>query len=179
MINIDIENLASFLVRAKKNTWAGSKGEVFAERPCFREFEYNEGGWNYKDSYVGEYSFGGNEIVKFQRAPVWFMNYDGRVNPRFHGNENFIKRINSFLKRALIQVDVSLPFRGPVEFKEGLDMEGKYYEWMYMCSRGLDIRKFQGFEEIWHRGKIPEIPGSDYDILVSVFELNYGGGILI
>lgn len=177
-MEVDAERLAEFLVDAKRASWRRDD-EKIPEIKGFKEFEYSEGDWRYNDVCAGEYFFCGNEAVRFQEIPVWIMNYDGGINPRFHGNKTFKKRINDFLKKALMQIDVSLPFRGPLDFKEGLDFEGKYHEWIYRNLACQDIRRFEGFEEIWHRGKIEGIPWTDSDVLISVFELNYSGRLII
>ena len=53
-MEIDINQLKQFLVKAKKATYANeSAKEITPERPGFKELEYKEGIWSYRDSYSG------------------------------------------------------------------------------------------------------------------------------
>lgn len=52
-MNIGIKELAKFLVKAKKQTYAGEGKEIIPERPDFKELEYSEDNYNYRDSYTG------------------------------------------------------------------------------------------------------------------------------
>jgi len=97
---------AEFLVRAKKETYAGGGEEVSPQRPGFKELEYKEGDWYYRDSYSGFYQAPGQEVVYFQGKPVWAMAYSGGMKKEFHGDEALAKKTFGFLQKCLSQVEV-------------------------------------------------------------------------
>jgi len=48
-----LQELNRFLGKAAINTYAGGGQEVDPEEVGFKELEFKEGGWYYKDSYTG------------------------------------------------------------------------------------------------------------------------------
>ncbi|MBI5148258.1 hypothetical protein HZA33_01110 [Candidatus Pacearchaeota archaeon] len=158
---INLEELAGFLVRAKKATYAGDGAEVAADkvqRPGFKELVYREGDWEYRDSYKGFYLAPGQEIVRFKGEAVWAMAYSGGMSFKDHGNLDFAKKTFAFLKKALSQVNEKMPFRGPGNFKEG--------EYSYMFWIEGDIKDFHGVERISFGSR-------------QVFKQHYIGGLII
>ena len=76
--------------------------------------------------------FAGEEAVWDGGVPVWSMNYCGRVvADGFDGD---------FLKRALLLVPESAPYRGPEQYREE-DM-------VFTCHAEGDPDWYQGYEEI-------------------------------
>lgn len=159
---INLKELSKFLVRAKKATYAGEGREVAPERPGFKELEYKEGIWSYRDSYTGFYSAPGQEIVRLNDKPVWAMAYSGGMMPGFSDDLNLAKETFSFLKDMLKEVEEWAPFRGSVGFRSV--SEGK---WIYEneLPRGADIRDFIGREKIRYHNNL-------------VFAQDYIGGII-
>lgn len=157
-IMIDIKELTRFLVKAKVNTYAINGKEIPSQRPGFKELEFIEGNWEYRDSYTGFYFAPGQEIVRFKGKPVWAMSYNGGINEKYHSNLDFAKQTYKFLKEALKRVEESRPFRGPKNFKQ----EG--YE--YVDKSEGDIRFFRGTEKIFYKGK-------------EVFIQDYLGGLIL
>ena len=155
---VNLEDLANFLVKAKVNAWAGDGREILPQRPGFKELEFIEGDWEYRDSYTGYYYAPGQEVVRFKGRPVWTMAYSGGMKPEYHGNREFAKQTFAFLKEALKLVKPSMPFRGPLEFKHG-DFE-------YRNRFFGDIKCFTGFEIITYKGK-------------EVFRQDYVGGLVV
>ncbi len=139
-MNVVLEDLAAFLVRAKKFTYAGNGRDVPPQRPNFREMAYHEGDWDYRDSYAGFYRAPGQEIVRFQGKPVWVLAYSGGMLPEYHGQFKLAQETFTFLKKALWRVEESQPFRGPPEFSEG--------KFKYVNSNEGDITFFFGQERI-------------------------------
>ncbi len=129
------EQLAEFLVCAKKNTYAAKAKEVPPSRLKSHDFRYDGAdGYRYLDSYVGGEHFSGEEIVWLHEIPVWSMNYAGRViGNHFSGD---------FLKEALLAVPADLPFRGPQIYTKG--------NYHYHCRVGGETAWFQGYEEIFY-----------------------------
>lgn len=156
-----INELRRFVVKAKKNAWAGDRGEVAPERAGFKEHKFSEGEWHYRDSYVGFYCAPGQEIVRFREVPVWAMSYDGDMLKEHWGNLDLARQTFAFLKQALMEVDESLPFRGPPIFER---KEGK---WIYLNNECYgNIERFTGCENIKHNNQL-------------VFTQNYIGGLVI
>jgi hypothetical protein len=153
-----LEQLAKFLVKAKKQTYAGEGEEIPPQRPGFKELEFIEGDFEYRDSYVGFYRAPGQEIVRFKGKPVWSMAYDGGMKKKYHGKLEFTTQTFTFLKKSLYQVEELKPFRGPGYLKEG------GYE--YISEVEGDIINFKGKEKILYRGE-------------EVFTQDYIGGLIM
>ncbi|MBU2615581.1 MAG: hypothetical protein KKC19_00590 [Nanoarchaeota archaeon] len=99
---LDLGGLARFLVRAKIESYAGNGREVTSERPGFKELEFAEGDWNYRDSYVGFFMAPGQEIARFQGSPVWAMSYNGGMLPDYRNHVGYAKEVFTFLKKSFI-----------------------------------------------------------------------------
>lgn len=155
---INLNELRKFLVKAKISTYAGDGKEVEPQRPGFKELEYKEGNYEYRDSYCGFYSAPGQEIVRVNGKPIWHMAYSGGMKKEFHYNLEFAKRTFNFLRECLKRVSEDKPYRGPDHFKE------KDYE--YVNEVEGTIENFSGSEKILFKGKV-------------VFEQKYVGGIII
>lgn len=147
-----LEDLAKFLVKAKKSTYAGDAQNIQAQRPGFEELEFKEGDLEYRDSYFGFYQAPGQEVVRFKGKPVWVMAYSGGMKKEYHGNKDFSEQTFSFLKKALLKIDESSPFRGPSTLKEG--------DYEYINEVEGDIAQFKGRERILYKGK--EVCFHDY-----------------
>jgi len=142
-----------FLVKAKKSTYA-SNGELGEKKlpDGTKELTYSEKDMFYRDRYTGFNPFSGQEIVFDNKKAIWSMNYYGKCFSLIMS-----KKIYSFLKKALFQVNEKHPFRGPKMFKEG--------NWKYINNVNGDIKDFDGREEIYYKGK-------------KIYELKYHGGKL-
>lgn len=79
MIQLPLERLESFVVRAKAATYAGKGIKTPPYRPEAYELQYREEDFFYIDSYFGGADFIGQETVYFAGKPVWAMNYYGRL----------------------------------------------------------------------------------------------------
>lgn len=158
MMNINIKELSKFLVKAKVQTYAGDGKEIAPQRTDFRELEFKEGDWEYRDSYSGFYFAPGQEIVRFQGKPVWNMAYNGGMLAQYHSDFAFAKKVYAVLKEALRLVKESRPFRGPNKLKKE-DFE-------YVDNSEGDITSFKGTEKIFYKGK-------------EVYKQDYIGGLII
>ncbi|MDO5446051.1 MAG: DUF5680 domain-containing protein [Eubacteriales bacterium] len=131
------QELISFLIEAKKKTYAGKGAESPSSRPCSHDLQYREGEYLYIDSYLGGESFSGEEAVWHNGMPVWTMNYSGRVTGEpFSGD---------FLKEALKRVPEEKPYRGPEHYEED--------PWSYCCRTDGTPEWFQGYESICYQEK--------------------------
>lgn len=133
--NINVNEIAAFLVLAKKNTYAAKKNQVKSSRMNSHDFKYeNDSGYVYYDTYLGGEQFVGEEAVWFHQSPVWSMNYAGRIiGDHFSGD---------FLKEALMAVPEELPYRGPEIYTKG--------DYFYHCKVDGELVWFQGYEEIFY-----------------------------
>ena len=158
MAEFTLKNLASFLVKAKIQTYAADEAEVpkeKAERPGFKELVHKEGDFEYRDSYAGFYFAPGQEIVKYKGKPVWSMVYSGGMLPKYQSLE-LAKKTYSFLKLALQKVEESRPFRGPSYLKQKT-ADGAFE---YVDKSSGSIGWFKGTEKILLDGK--EVYRQDY-----------------
>ena len=84
---IEISELAHFLVKAKKATYANKTNKVNSSRKESHDYSYQENNYIYLDSFFGAENFSGQEIVYKDEKPCWSMNYYGRViGKNFNGD---------------------------------------------------------------------------------------------
>jgi len=150
-MDVNLEELARFLFKAKRNTYAGG-GEGMKGLDKSKNFQFKEGEYVYKDRYFGSDRFGGEEVVWLKEEPIWLMNYYGGIIKKIIDSTT----VFAFLRKALSQVSYDRPFRGPNSCKEG------DFEYKISCSG--DITWFRGTEEILYRGE-------------TVYRLGYFGGV--
>lgn len=133
----DVPNaqLADFLLRAKRATYAGHADEVTPDRPHAHEFFYAEHPLTYRDSYFGGRCFHGQEIVRQDDQPFWCMNYSGNTLSDFFSGD--------FLKLALRHGTADMPYRGPQLFRNG--------DYTYICEADGNSRWFCGRETIYYQ----------------------------
>ena len=131
-----MDEIISFLIKAKGLTYAGKGAELTPTRPMSHDLSYSEGDMMYYDSFLGGEKFAGEEALWIKGVPYWSMNYCGRVT-----GENFS---GDFLKDALKNVSPELPFRGPEHYESG--------EYHYKCSVCGNFAWFQGHETISFHG---------------------------
>ena len=128
------KNIITFLIRAKKVTYAGRGGQIESSRPNSHDLQYSEGNLKYIDTYLGGSKFAGEEALWNNNIPFWSMNYTGRViGNNFSGD---------FLKEALLNVPEEYPFRGPLQYLNG--------DYSYFCKVNGDFNWFNGIEEIYY-----------------------------
>ncbi len=144
------EGIISFLLLAKRNTYAAKAGETKPSRINSHDFRYeNLNGFVYLDTYLGGERFAGEEAVWYRETPVWSMNYAGRVT-----GEHFS---GDFLKEALMRVPEDKPFRGPEIYGKG--------DYHYHCVVTGEFAWFQGYEEIFCKER-------------KIYECHFHGGAL-
>lgn len=128
--------IINFLIKAKKNTYAGKSNETIPSRLNSHDFIYKEDDFLYYDTYLGSSKFANEEALWIKNEPFWCMNYIGRVTKaNFNGD---------FLKEALYNVTFNKPFRGPDVYKKG--------DYLYKCKTNGDFSWFQGLEIIEYKG---------------------------
>lgn len=143
------DEMISFLLRAKKATYAGHGAETAASRPASHDLIYSEGDMTYIDTYLGGERFSGEEALWRNGQPIWAMNYTGRtIHQPFSGD---------FLKEALSHGTHDKPYRGPEYYADGT------YE--YTMNVEGDTSWYQGSEKIMAGGRL-------------VYELFFHGGLV-
>jgi len=148
------EKLHTFIVRAKAATYAGSGQHSPSCRPGSQDLEYTEGDWSYLDSYFGGRDFLGEEVVFFEKKPVWAMNYYGYIllpvliTPELAGY---------MIKASLSRMYTENRFLGGFTYTEG--------EYTYMDTSGDEFTHFTGKEIIIRGGQV-------------AYELVYHGGLI-
>lgn len=128
--------LKEFLVRAKRNTYAGNGVLSAPSRPNSKDLHYEEGDLLYIDSYFGSMDFIGEEMVCENNVPVWGMNYYGKMLI-----PDIPEGFSRCLKSALKAIPVEYPFRGPAVFE--------HEEFTYKCFWQGSLSDFIGNEEIY------------------------------
>ncbi len=158
--------LNSFLGKAALATYATGGEAVDPLTPNFisrfngfKELEYKEKDFYYRDSYAGFFRSAGQETVWFKGKPVWSQSYGGGMEKKFCKDEKFAKETFDFLKKAMSTGEKVLAFqpRGPEEFEDG--------DWEYSCDWQGDIAGFKGAEKIIYRDR-------------AVFAHDFFGGLL-
>jgi hypothetical protein len=143
-----LQELNRFLGKAAVNTYAGGGQEADPEEAGFKELEFAEAGWYYKDSYAGFFQSWGRETVWHDQKPFWTQIYGGGMIEKFQDDANFAHETFDFLKKALSAGEKQDDFqpRGPKSFSNG--------EWEYFCEWHGDIARFAGSEKILYKKEI-------------------------
>ena len=136
--------LSEFLIKAKTGTYASGSGANQQKLPDGSlELTYNEGEFSYRDRYFGSDPFVGQEVVFQDGKVIWSMNYYGRTVDKAYPAE----QIYAFLQKAMRQVKLERPFRGPSTFAEG--------DFMYNDESSGTLDSFSGVERIlFNRHKV-------------------------
>lgn len=141
-MNFDTPEFRSFLLRAKRSTYAGGNaGQVESSRQQSHDLAYAEPPYAYLDTYLGGYAFAGEEAVWHNGSPVWAMNYYGTMTI-----DSIPDGFSEFLKFSLRQVPVEAPFRGPALVEQG--------SFRYDCRWEGDVAMFRGEETISLDGQV-------------------------
>lgn len=132
-----MNNLKQFILEASKNTYAsGDENIKKKEKDNSTTIVYEKGNYKYHDNYFGGEPYGGREVVFYKSKPVWMMIYYGWV---VEGVEN--SEVYGILTKALSNVTLDMPYRGPKEFVDG-DLK-------YVNTLDGDVENFSGEEEIF------------------------------
>ena len=156
MLPIPQKDFVSFLIKAKKSTYAATENSKRVD-PLLDgsvQYEFRQGSLLYRDVYFGMAYFTGQEIVYYSGVPIWGMSYAGGVSQGILDKE--MKNVYAFLGQALREIPIEAPFRGPKNFEEN----------GYTYSNHIlgNIERFSGTETILQQG-------------LRVYQLHYSGGI--
>ena len=145
--------LTEFLIKAKKATYANEKAKERKLSDGTKELVYTKGKFLYRDRYFGFNPFSGQEVVFRNNKAVWMMNYYGKS----FKNRLFTRKMYSFLRKALMNINNKSIFRGPKNFQE--------VDYKYVNKFQGGTKEFKGVEKIYYKNKL-------------AYELNYHGGRL-
>jgi hypothetical protein len=154
-----LDEQASFLIEAKRRTYAGLDDDATVSQPLLsgsKQLEHRDGPYAYRDIYFGMAFFVGQETVSKNERVIWSMSYSGGIRPEIVDRTEVLSTYK-FLRQALLAVDRSLPYRGPASFSIG--------DKMYLNRAEGALDRFHGKEEISERGS-------------TRYELHYSGGLL-
>jgi hypothetical protein len=150
-----LQDLNSFIVRAKAATYVGSGESAPACRPGSHDLKFTDGQWAYLDSYFGGRDFIGEEVVYFAGKPAWAMNYYGHI---LRPNLILPAEAGQVIKASLSKL-----------YTEGRFLGGFQYiheEFTYIDTNEGEVSSFRGREFISRSGEI-------------VYELFYHGGLIL
>ncbi len=141
-MQVNLQELNRFLGKAANSTYAAGGAGVDPETPGFKELEYREGAWYYRDSYSGFFQSWGRETVWYTGRPCWTQIYGGGMLEKYRDSTAFAHQTFDFLKQALSTGEKQTTFqpRGPAKLTDDV--------WEYRCTWQGDICRFSGHEEI-------------------------------
>ena len=154
MIELSLERLNTFIVRAKAATYVGGGEKSLSRRPGSHDLEFHDGAFAYLDSYFGGADFIGEEVVYFEGEPVWAMNYYGRI---LQPSLITAGEAGQIIQQSLSEMYRQGRFLGGFEHTTGHDT--------YVDTNEGDVTSFTGQEWITRRN-------------VKVYELVYHGGLI-
>ena len=154
MLELSLEELNVFIVKAKANSYIGRAEKSLPSRLGSHDIQFREADYQYLDSYFGGTDFLGQEVVYLKNEPIWAMNYYGKIlEPASYDGE---KAGNAIIE-SLSKLYKKGQFLG--EFSNET-LWGKYTD----TNKG-DVSSFTGYEWIDFGGK-------------KVYELYYHGGLI-
>jgi hypothetical protein len=149
-----LDQLNTFIIRAKQATYVGSGQKLLPYRLGSHDLQFIERDWAYHDSYLGESDFIGEEAVYYKQKVVWAMNYFGRI----------LKPDQITSAEAGMMIKISLSYM----YAEGRFLGGFVHtekDLTYVDGSEGDFTNFTGREHIRRGGEV-------------VYELVYHGGLI-
>jgi hypothetical protein len=149
-----MDGLGDFIVRAKAATYVGDGQQAVPSRNGSHDLCFEDGLWQYRDSYFGGTDFIGQEVVWHCDTPRWAMNYYGRIlrNDLIDG-----ARAAQVIRAALTALYAEGRFLGGFQFRhDGFD---------YTDDTRGDVGSFSGIETIIVRD-------------TCAYQLDYHGGLI-
>ena len=154
MAEFSLDQLNTFIVRAKGATYVGGGTKSLSRRPGSHDLEFQDGAFAYLDTYFGGADFIGQEAVWFEGQPVWAMNYYGRI---LEPSLITAAEAGQMIQKSLSALYQQGRFLGG--FEHTLDQD------TYVDTNEGDTASFTGKEWITRNG-------------VRVYELVYHGGLI-
>ena len=158
MGDLPLAQLEAFIVVAKAATYVGAGKKCLSYRPASHDLQFHDGAFSYLDSYFGGTDFIGQEVVYYDGAPVWAMNYYGRI---LEPARIAAADAGWVIQQSLSKLYEQGRFLGG--WKHSTDLG------TYVDTNEGDVASFTGVEWITR-----EVDGKD----VRVYELVYHGGLI-
>jgi hypothetical protein len=153
-MDVSLDRLNEFIVRAKAATYVGGGNHAPSSRPGSIDLLYRDGPFAYLDSYYGGTDFIGEEVVTYNDQPIWAMNYYGYIlKPDL---------IDAATAGKVIKASLSALYEGG-RFLGGFEFPVD--EYIYTDTNEGDAAHFTGKEWILQQG-------------IRVYELVYHGGLI-
>ena len=155
----DLADLTSFLLEAKRRTYAGLDDDATFAMPLLmgsKQLEYAAWPYAYRDIYFGMAFFAGQETVAKDGRVIWSMSYAGGLNNDVIDRETVLS-VYKFLRKALLVAPADAPYRGPPSYRDG--------EMSYGNAVEGPLDAFHGVETISRAGQ-------------ALYRLHYAGGLL-
>lgn len=134
---IDLLELRSFLVKAKKSTYASwDFADKITEENKSTTLIFEEWDRKYHDNYFWWEPYGWREVVFFKGSPIYIMVYYGWVK----NNTDNIWDVYKTLQSALHLIPQEKPYRWPTEYKN--------WEYIYSNRFTWEVDNFSWEEEI-------------------------------
>lgn len=149
-----LDQLHTFIIRAKQATYVGGGQKLLPYRLGSHDLQFIEGNWAYHDSYLGENDFIGEEAVYHKGRVAWAMNYFGRI---LAPEKITSAQAGAMIRASLIRMYGEGRFLGGFVHSEG--------ELTYVDGSEGDIAYFTGREYIRRDKEV-------------VYELVYHGGLV-
>ncbi|MBP8591187.1 hypothetical protein KBI33_01810 [Candidatus Shapirobacteria bacterium] len=147
------KNLRQFLIDLNKAGYAGGEEKKWIKEPDgSTTIHYEKNGWRSCDNFFGGEPYGGRTVVFNEGKPVWIMVYYGWVVEGVATDP-----VYKVLRKALMQMPVKAPFRGPKEYKEEKYTYRNFWEG--------DVDRFSGEEQILQGKRL-------------IYKANYIGGLV-
>ncbi len=153
-MQVPLDELEAFIVRAKAATYAGDGAAVVSNRLASHDLEFAEGELLYHDCYFGGTDFVGEEVVYWQGRPIWAENYFGRITDNAALTAEQAGRV---IKASLSAMYAEGRFLGGFAFE--------HEEFRYSDGSDGTLAWFHGREVISREGR-------------EVYELLYNGGLI-
>ena len=153
-MQLSLNTLHEFIVRAKQATYVGSGQKLLPYRLGSHDLQFLDGDWAHHDSYLGENDFIGEEAVYYRGRVIWAMNYFGRI---LRLDKITSAQAGAMIKSSLTKMYAEGRFLGRCEHTEG--------DLTYFDTNAGDVQFFTGHELISRAGE-------------TVYELVYHGGIV-
>jgi hypothetical protein len=152
---MDNTALHKFILQAKASTYVGNGQHTTSSRPSSHDLQFTQGDWSYLDSYFGGRDFIGEEVVYFRDAPVWAMNYYGRIL-----RDDLITpaQAGQVIQASLSKMYAEGRFLGGFEYH--------FERFLYRDTSDGDVTAFSGHELISLNGE-------------TAYELIYHGGLIL
>lgn len=138
----NLEELKEFLIYSAQHGYGNDNRIERKESDYSSTIEVSNDGFTMSDNYFGGEPYGGRTVISHKGQPTWIMVYYGGVVGDILG----IGTIYPYLKEQLLNPDVIVPVRGPLNNKND--------KFIYKLTVNGNLEEFSGLEEIYYEGEL-------------------------